>query len=275
MKVLSFLVNGGNKTIKFLPFDSFGIRYPVARSRRRRIGLRLSFRLLLALRFVGFVFALILLAVVPAVFLVVNAVVIGRRGGVWRRHGRRHGGGDFIVKHRHELLVVESIKLIPRPGPGSWRRSAAGAAAAFFLQHWHFEECDRIANGPPVGPAPGGGEIEKFVDPRRILVTRRRRRRRCKVIHGWYFLTREFRPIRRHVRDLGRQLCHSTAKWRNRNPKTPLINKLGQREKKKDQIFAEAPWIWGCYKEKKRKRKENLENKCGRLREREAGEEHN
>lgn len=174
--------------IKFSPFDSFGVCYPISGSRRCRrrhgIGLCLVFRLLLALYFVGFVFVLILLTVVLGVFLVVNTIMIRRRGGVRRRQGGSDGGGDFIVKHRQELLVIESIKFIPVTGSRGRRGRCSSGSPAIFLEHWHFEECDGITNRPTVGSTSSRRKIEKFIDPRRIILSNRRRGGgRCKGFH--------------------------------------------------------------------------------------------
>lgn len=87
-------------------------------------------------------------------FLVVQAVMVGRGGGV----GGRDGGGDGVSEHGHELLVVELIELAGRAGGGAG--GGAGVVGGRVL-----EEGNGVAGGSAVGAALGGGEIEEFIDP--------------------------------------------------------------------------------------------------------------
>ena len=81
--------------------------------------------------------------------------MVGRRGGV----GGGDGGGDGVGEHRHELLVVELIELIPGP------RYSGGGAARVTAFVRRLEEGNGVAGGSPVSPSLGGGEVEEFVDP--------------------------------------------------------------------------------------------------------------
>lgn len=104
------------------------------------------------------------LVAVVVIILVVIAVLVGRRGRVRRRHGRRDGDGHVVGEHGHELLVVQPVEA--EVVGGSMMHHGGARVPAFFVQCQRgLHEGYGIARGPPVDPTPGGGEIEELVDP--------------------------------------------------------------------------------------------------------------
>lgn len=155
--------------------------------------------------------------------LVVVAVLVGRRGRIGgRRDGGRHG--DVVGEHGHELVVVQAVE-----GGGDVVGAVHGRVPpAFLVQRVQrrLEERDGVARRAPVGPAPGGREVEKLVHPtrrRRGLVLRRGRRRLVdggggEIGHGGHSVVGEGRPILSHAWYFRRQLRHGLSQWESPLP---------------------------------------------------------
>lgn len=190
----------------YLPLNSFWVNFSVARcvfgcTVIPILGwLCLQFAFALCLFKFMLKLSLLLITMRQRLVIIVNAVVIRRRGRVRAGPGGARsccgGCGDFIGgEHGHELLIVKPIKL--RLVIISLRR-CSGAAA--FVLHWRLQKCDRVADGSPVRSPPRRREVEEFINPTRVLGGRIGI---AVAIAIWcktgYFLVTKVRPIWGHV----------------------------------------------------------------------------
>jgi len=95
-------------------------------------------------------------------------VLVGRARRVGGRQGSWWWQGDprehyFIREHGHELFIIKLVKLI-------LIAIIIVVIVGLTTPQWCVQVGDGIAHRPPVSAAPGGGEVEELVHPRRVLV---------------------------------------------------------------------------------------------------------
>lgn len=147
-----------------VPFDSLGVSNSLAG--RTSIGViwKLhNFLFALAFNLICFIFQLVVVVLLLLLLLIIEEVLIRR---AWRVRGGQDGWwkqGDprehyFIREHGHELFIIKLVKLV------------LIVVVILSTLHWWIQVGDGIAHRPPVNAAPGRGEVEKLIHPRRVLI---------------------------------------------------------------------------------------------------------